>query len=316
MEGLSSLITRDLGDMIDASDRGLIFSKRKAISALFPYALVLAQGGDQGMADAVLRAIRASHTRGIMWHRVLPYTTTLFKKPIPPPLNRLVSLFSPYVPWSSIPDDKDMVSRWAAAASEAPHTEDIDQSVVDALMQIASLSHLRPHIPRDAWALLNRRPSLPPYCLGRDEATSNGVVQHIRELGDTEILKSYLLLVWSEWNCPLTFRREEMLLLIVEDFGGIGMQRHREDLIGRLDHVLEQLGLGPEHFEHESMFTIPGALFITPYIRPMLVRAHLKIAKDEYGHLRRALRGEVVEREATNTVARGSPALIVPERIR
>ena len=300
--------------MIDTADQDRIFSKRKAISALFPYAIFLAQGGDQGMADAVLCAIRAPHSRGVMWHRVLPYITIPFKKPIPPSLNRTVSLFSPYVPWSSISDDKDMVSRWAAAALETPRTEDIDQSVVDTLLQVASLSHLRPHIPRGTWELLNRRPSLPPYCLGRNKATSKGVLRHIRKLEDVEILKSYLLLVWSEWNTPSYSCREEMLLSIEEDFGRDGMQHHRKDLIERLDYVLQQLNLAPEHFEHESMFTIPGAPLITPYIRPMLVQAHLQTAEDEYRHLRRALLGEVeVEREATNTVARGSPALIIPE---
>ena len=69
------------------------------------------------------------------------------------------------------------------------------------------------------------------------------VVRWAREFGDLGVLKSYFLLLWSEWfhidswSGGLT----EMQISIQEDFGGIGMGCHREDLIKRLDHVLGQL---------------------------------------------------------------------------
>jgi hypothetical protein len=39
--------------------------------------------------------------------------------------------------WRSLPDSQDMVSKWVAATSVAPHTEEVARSVVDMLMQIA-----------------------------------------------------------------------------------------------------------------------------------------------------------------------------------
>ena len=70
------------------------------------------------------------------------------------------------------------------------------------------------------------------------------VVRRVRALGDVGILKSYLLLVWSGWGI-IRDRSEnfaKMETSIQEDFGGIGMGCHRENLIKRLDHVLELLG--------------------------------------------------------------------------
>jgi len=69
---------------------------------------------------------------------------------------------------------------------------------------------------------------------------SKGDVQYIRRvraLGDPEVLKSYLLLFLSglshidNWLESLA----EVRISIREDFGGIGMAHHREDLIKRLD---------------------------------------------------------------------------------
>ena len=115
------------------------------------------------------------------------------------------------------------------------------QDVVDLLLQIASVHSLLPHIPIEIWAWLKERPSLPPVCWGRESGTSRNIIRHIRGLGDIEILKSYFLVVWSEWNYLYVDRFEEMEISIREDFSGIGMKRHRKDLIVRLDYVLEQL---------------------------------------------------------------------------
>ena len=44
-----------------------------------------------------------------------------------------------------------------------------------------------------------------------------------------------------------------MCTLIREDFSGVGMGCHQEDLIKRLDHILEQLDQGLEYLQrHKS----------------------------------------------------------------
>ena len=43
----------------------------------------------------------------------------------------------------------------------------------------------------------------------------------VRGLKDIKVLKSYLFLVWSEWDTPYGF--DEMCTSILEDFGGICM---------------------------------------------------------------------------------------------
>jgi len=78
----------------------------------------------------------------------------------------------------------------------------------------------------------------------------------VRGLGNIEILTSYLLIAWSEervlWNSGL----EEMCAVLREDFGEVGMSRHRFDLLQRLnqtfwrfDHWLDP----PERFDPDRM---------------------------------------------------------------
>ncbi|KAF9778945.1 hypothetical protein BJ322DRAFT_463948 [Thelephora terrestris] len=134
---------------------------------------------------------------------------------------------------------------WAAAISRVTPTEEVERRVVDALLQIASVDSLRPHIPNDSWSWLNRRPVLPPICLGRAMGTKKHVVRRVKELGDVEILKSYLILVWSEWdpiNSPQSL--SEMRLAISRDLRGVEKRVHREELVNHLDRVLKQLDLG------------------------------------------------------------------------
>jgi hypothetical protein len=95
---------------------------------------------------------------------------------------------------------RDTVTRWGAAALAVPYTEEVGQSVVDALLQIASVDLLRPYIPIELWAWLKKGPTLPPACQGRSFGTAPEVVRLICQLGDTETLKAYFLLVWSEWD--------------------------------------------------------------------------------------------------------------------
>ena len=61
------------------------------------------------------------------------------------------------------------------------------------------------------------------------------LVHHVRALGDTEILKSYLLLIWSDWSTIWNLSGwdlTEVLVLVLEGFSKLG------DLIEQADRVL------------------------------------------------------------------------------
>ena len=241
--------------MARADDHQLIHDKRKAISSLIPYLLRQDQVRQQEILGALSHVAVTSNFEQSMWRHIQPYITTLSNDPSPHFLNQIIALGSSYVSWHHGQHNETMVIRWAAAASTVPYTEVVGQSVVDALLQIASVDSLRPHIPVGVWAWLKKRPSLPPVCYGRSRGTTINVVRHVRALGDIEVLKSYLLLVWSEWD-PISSRSgglAEMEVAIREDFGGIGMGCHREDLIKHLDHVLGQLDQRLEYLkEHRA----------------------------------------------------------------
>ena len=270
--------------MAQTRDQRLLHAKRKAISSLFPYVLWQDRVGQQRILDALLHAVMTLDSEQFIWRRVQPYIATLSNNPSPPSLDRVVILGSPYVYWRNGTHNENMVTRWATAALATPYTEEIGQSVVDTLLQIASIDSLRPHIPTDIWAWLKMQPSLPPKCLGRSMGTKGGVVRYVRELGDIEVLKSYLLLVWSEWDHIRSDGFGEMCTLIRGSFGETGMGHHQEDLIKRLDHVLGQLdwGLLEEH-------------------RLSLGEGNIQMAKGQYEELRRVLLQ--VDREAMNDLA-------------
>jgi hypothetical protein len=207
------------------------------------------------MVGAIIHAARTSDPSRFMWRYVKPYLVTLLGGPAPPSLDRAIALLSPClspcVPWH--PWDEITIARWGAAVSEALYSEEVGRSVVDTLLQLAGVDNLRPHIPTGVWAWLKYQPSLPPVCQGRDWGTDRDVVCRVRQLGDLNILKSYLLLVWSEWDALNDSGFAEMQLSIAEDLGGIGMQYHREDLIKRLNHVLGEVDRGLDHFkQHKS----------------------------------------------------------------
>ena len=252
------------------------------------------------MLDAIIDAFRASNSFWPVWDHAQPYLRSLLSRPNHPPLHRAIMLTSPYINWYSELCDGSMVSRWVrsvAATSAAAYTEAVGQSVVDTLLQIAQVDHLRPHIPVDTWTWLKKPPSLPPVCWGRRWGTSFDIVHQIRGLGDIEILKSYFLLVWSEWNWPPGSGLDEMKIAISEDFGGIEMWCHREDLIERLDYVLGQLEQGWEFLQLHN---------------PWVDEYQVEIAKERYRSLKQTLLG--VNRKATETLTRMSPQLTHPNK--
>jgi len=246
MKEVSRLITQKLETMVDAADPDAIYSKHKAITAFFLHAA--RQDGRHEMFDTFLRAARTSAALwGFMWYRVRPPITTLFDGKVPPRQAAILAL--PYFPWRDSRNDEHFVQLWAAAIPTVPYTNEVVRSVADTLLQISSNGFLRPHIPIDIWSWLNECPFLPPICAGRYWGRSHGVVQTVRSLGDAQILTSYLVLVWSEWEYLEDENLLEMCTLIREDFGGIWMERYRMDLLRHLDHVLEQLDLGPEYLQ-------------------------------------------------------------------
>lgn len=239
--------------MIRTADRERIHSKRKAVTAFFPYAVWQEQGGQHEMLETFLRTARASGRWRFMWRRIRLPLLTLLKEESPISLKRATLLASPHMPWGDFANGQHLVQLWAAATSAFPYADEISQSVVDTLLHIASQDLLRPHIPNDMWLWLNKRPLLPLVCWGRFRATQWSVIQAVRGLGNIETLKSYMLLVWSEWDYLGFLGLHEMCVSIQEEFGGIGMGHHRGDLLLRLDHILSQLDLGLEHLKQQEL---------------------------------------------------------------
>jgi len=230
LERVSNLITGRLKNMDTGWYAQEIAPRSKAIAALLPYAARREADGEGAMIDAILCFIRASDPQGF----TIEPTGTLFDEGSPDSLNRVITLVSPYAPWNHKSSHGSMVTRWATAVLAIPFTEEVEQSIVDTLLQIASNNSLQSYIPTDVWALLKKRPRLPPVCKGQLVGTTWGVVRRARELGDIEILKSYFLLVWSEY-ATYPEGLTSMQASIMEDFSGIEMGGHRKDLIDQLD---------------------------------------------------------------------------------
>ena len=242
--------------MIEAADPHVIARKRKAISTIIIFAISLERDGQQGMLDVAVRALRwAPCWERVLWWKALQHTDKLFEESSLPSMNRFIALISPYRYWSSFGKGEKQVDRWATAVLAVPYTEEAGQSVVDTTLQIASEDSLQPRIPIGVWALFMELPSLPPTCPGRSLGTKPDVIRHVRGLGDLEILKSYFLLVWYEWEHLSVDHINAMEVSIQEDFCGTEMGWHREELVQRLDHVVGELDRGLEYFkQHTTVF--------------------------------------------------------------
>jgi len=271
MEQISNLITEKMKTMAKAEDYHPLQSKRKAITTLLPYAIRLEKDGQPEMLDTFLHAARASKEWELTWHRTWKYARRLPHKASP----RAFILASPHVRWYLLTDDGDLVQEWAAAASVVPYTEEVGQSVVDVLLQIMEVDELAPHIPVGMWSWLIRQPSLPPVCYGRFIGTHTYIFRAVRALKDIEILKSYLLLVWSEWGCIQDGNSfKDMCASIWKYFSGNGMGDHRAELVQRLDHILGQLDQGLDYLKQHN---------------PQLGRYDLWRMKSQYKELKEVL---------------------------
>ena len=256
MGQIASLITQKLNTTIEAGDWYFLRSKYKAITALLPCAVWWERDGRPEMLDTILHAARASGRSRFMWFRIHQFVSPLLFEASP----RAVILTSPHTHWDLLTYRGDLIQHWAATVSVVPHTEEIAQSVVDTLLQIASQDELLLYIPVDLWSWLTKRPSLPPICEGRYVGTRPHVVEAVRALKDVQVLKSYLLLVWSELVTLPSDGFVRMCTSIREDFGGIGMGHHRADLVQHLDRVLEQLDKGLEYLKQRNPKLNEGSL--------------------------------------------------------
>ena len=138
----------------------------------------------------------------------------------------------------------DLVPKWVAAISVAPHTEEVARNVVDALIKIAANPYfnLRPLIPADVWLWLNDRPSLPFESRSHSEGRDRGIFRTVRGLNNVGVLTSYLILFWpQDYNGGLA----EMEMSVREDFNGIGASRHRAEVIQHVDCIVGGSGWWP-----------------------------------------------------------------------
>jgi len=197
--------------MVEGEDWRPIESKRKAITALLPYALRKERDGEPEMFDTFMRAVGASKDRDFMWYPITQYASGIPHETSP----RAIVFVLPHIRWCCLTAREDLIQRWAAAAFSVSYTEEVAQSVVNTLLQIASQRELISHIPADAWSWLAKRPSLPPICRGRDVGTRAHVVRAVRALKDIEALKSYFVLVWSEWSHFSSIASEDKHILRV-----------------------------------------------------------------------------------------------------
>ena len=269
-------------------DRLLICSKRKALTALFPY-VALREEEQHEMFDAFLRVARASERSGLMWFYIEPFLSTLLGRETTVSSKRAAILASPHLPWWQFENRGQLIQLWAEAASAVPYADDIGRSVVDTLLQVACWKS--PAIPAGAWSWLNRRPDLPPACPGRYWGSTRAIFRMVRALNDIEILTSYLVLVWSEWDFLMPRGFDEMCASVREDFSGKEMGYYRSDLLRRLRHIRGELELGLEHIQRH---------------KPGLTEANFRLRQDQYGRLEEIL-VEMDEEAITGLIREISP---------
>jgi len=264
----------------------MVEHKCKAIIALFPYAARRECDSGSRMFATFLSALRYFPHRhwdsvfsqpASLWRHVWSVIPTLLVEGSPIPVKRAGILVLAHVGKDALRDmaNKGHLIQFWKAAMDVPYTDEICCSLVDTLLQIASLGSVRPQeIPINAWLWLKKLPSLPPACRGRYEGSAREVVRMVRALKNIEVLKSYLLLIWSEWDSLTHPGFQEMCMSIHEDFSGIGMMYHRADLRRRLGHILSELELGSEHIHQQN---------------PNLAKDGIHIMKHQYRRARRVL---------------------------
>jgi len=247
VEQLLVLITEKLTTLAD--DLDTLRPKRKAITALFPFAARQERDKQYPILDVFVKTSRACK---LLWHHIGPFLETQLNGAGDFSLKRAIMLVSPYMPWGSLLFSGDLAQAWAATASTIPKEEEIAPSIVDTLFQIAYRDLLQSHKHGNVWSWLTLRPPLPPICGARFMGSHPNVVSMVRSLKDIEILKSYLFLIWSEWGSLRDEGFDNICDSIRDDFGRIEMCSDCADLVERLDQVLGQLNRGLEYLRQDT----------------------------------------------------------------
>ena len=287
---VSGLIIQKFDTMAKSHWRPAPWLKPELVDPLFRYAVQLERLGDTGLFDAIIRFAKGetdtygSHTPSL--RRLKISEVFIYASP------RATVLAAPHIQWEQRTpiDVRTLVSKWVAAVSAVPYTEEIAQNVVDVLLQVAANSSTRSYIPAGIWSWLHKRPSL-SLCRGLSLGDMPGVARMVRTLDDIRILKSYLILVWSHWKVP-DFQ-DEMHALIREDFNGIGMGYHRRELLQRLDFIFGELDRRSRRLEVD--------LGDDKLWRDKVGRQS-EVMKERYGEFKRIL--QEAEREATEILDR------------
>lgn len=238
-----------------AQDPEAILCKYKTITTLFPYAARRGQEGDPRLLDAFLSAVRHFPCTS-QWTRryIRPVIPRLLAEESSAVLKRVAVLALPHLElvWLDSNDIRTFIDLWISAADALECTEAVCHAVVDVLLQMAFFRSVRAHITPTAWAWLNKRPSLPPRCRGRLLCSiGSNVLPAIRSRQDIGLLTSYLVTMWSEWDCAGEWAFEGMCEVLREEFcrdgGGEVVRECRMDLIARVNWVLGELRRGLEH---------------------------------------------------------------------
>ena len=187
-------------------------------------------------------------------------------------LKRVAMLVSSDIPWEK-QESRGLVRAWVATVSAIPKEKEVAPSVINALLQIAYFELLPPGNHGDVWSWLTLRPSLPPICRGRLVGSDLNVMQQVRGLKDIEILKSYLLVVWLEWDSLCD--SSAMCECIREEFSGVEANSHRAELVQRLDKIIGELDKGLAYLQRDE---------------PYLEEEWLQRRKGQYEGLRRILK--------------------------
>ena len=233
-----------------AQNPDAILSKYKAITVLFPYAVRQGQEGAPQLLDAFLCTVR-HFPHSSQWTRryIRPVVPRLLAEGSSTTLKRAAVLALPYLEfaWLGSEDIRGFSELWISAADTLEDMEGVCQAVVDVLLQMAFFHSVRPHIAPKAWSWLNKRPSLPPHCRGRLLCSiGSNVLPAVRARNDIELLTSYLVTMWSEWDCAGEWAFEGMCQALREEFCGDDdeVRKRRKELLARLNSVLGELRKG------------------------------------------------------------------------
>jgi len=262
------------------------WQQAEAVRVLFWYAVHQERCGDTRFFDAIVRLAGKQSNPNPLRELLWPLGVSKMSTQASP---RAITLVTPHLGLATEPISatQDLISEWLAAVSVAPRTEEVARSVVVTLLQIAANGDLWLSIPADVWLWFNERPSLPPPAsLDRRWKSNRRIVRTIRGLNDTDVLTSYLIMIWSDLDIVYNDDYPEMRTSVREDFKGIGKGCHRAELIQRLDYVLGELGRQSGYLDVDDSLC-----------RYKVGGRHLPNMKDEYEELKMIL--QEADQEAT-----------------